>query len=129
MEDQGWQRVRELAQQVDICCSLHGRAECVAAYHRKWREGALTELEFHAVLREFKDHCAKGAIQWFPMPEALVQSVTGRYRKLPSNVLLRAADALHLTSAAENRLGEIYSNDARLLAAAQHFGLRGVNVI
>lgn len=51
-----------------------------------------------------------------------VQSV----RDLSRKVQLRSADAIHLVSAEAHGLDAIYANDARILAAASKFGLRGV---
>ena len=50
------------------------------------------------------------------------------YQKLPASVFLRAADAIDLATAAESGFLIVYSNDAHLLAAAQHFGIRGKNI-
>jgi hypothetical protein len=51
------------------------------------------------------------------------------YQKLPAAVFLRAADAIHLATAAESEFRIVYSNDAHLLAAAKYFGIEGRNVI
>jgi len=47
---------------------------------------------------------------------------------LSAKVFLRAADALHLTCAAEAGLRDVYSSTRHLVAAAPHFGLRAVTV-
>jgi predicted nucleic acid-binding protein len=127
--DAGWEQVRKLAATDAIACCLHGRAEAVAAFHRKFREEAVTRRELGQLLAEFEKDCKAGGIHWFPLSPAVVERSTRVYASLPAAIHLRAADALHLACAAENGLKEIHSNDARLLAGANFFGLRGSNII
>lgn len=46
----------------------------------------------------------------------------------PATVFLPAADALHLTRAAEAGLREVHGSDRHLVAAAPHCGLRAVTL-
>ena len=127
--DAGWEKVRALAATDHVGCSLHGQAESVAAFHRKFREGAITQKEFGLLVAEFQKDGEAGAFTWFPLSPSVVSRAVAAYANLPSAIPLRASDALHLACAAENGFREIHSNDARLLAGAPHFGLRGANVI
>ena len=81
------------------------------------------------VLHEFAAECRAQAFTWLPLAPVVLRRIERVYAGLSGDVCLRAADAMHLACAAEAGLHEIYSNDQRVLAAAPHFGLRGVNVI
>jgi predicted nucleic acid-binding protein len=127
--DGGWEKVRALAATHRVACCLHGRAETVAALHRKFREQAINQKELGQLMAEFGADCKASAFDWLPLSPAIIERIAETYLSLPATVHLRAADALHLACAAESGLKEIYSNDVRLLEASSYFGLKGVNVI
>jgi len=127
--DPGWEKVRALAATDTLACGLHGQAEAVAAFHRKFREGAINAKELSQLLAEFDRDCKAGAVDWLPLSTVVMERLSKAFLSLPATVHLRAADAMHLACAAENALKEIYSNDARLLTGAPHFGLKGINIL
>lgn len=129
LQDPGWQKVRQLAGADEIACALHGRIETTAAFHRKLREGFLTPNEFAAIMKTFERECKAGAFRWLPVTPAVAERAFNIYSILPTNVVLRGADATHLACAVENGFKEIYSNDKHLLNAASYFGLVGKNII
>jgi predicted nucleic acid-binding protein len=128
-EDAGYERVRHLAASQSIACAQHGWAEVISAFHRKLRERAISLRLYEIILREFLNETRGGAFRWLPLSDRIFERVELVYAKLPATIFLRAADALHLSTASENGFREIHSNDAKLLSAAPHFGLRGLNVI
>lgn len=130
LKEQGWRRVRALAaERGRVACSVYGRLELHAALHRKLREGELTSEQHQAVLRQLSLDEASGVWHWIPLSAAVMTAVVDLFRHLPSDVFLRAGDAVHLISAREHGFQEIFSSDRRLLAAASHVGVTGLDVI
>jgi predicted nucleic acid-binding protein len=113
----------------ELVCSLHGRAEFYSMGFRKVREGLAAPSTVQAVFAQFNADVAAGVIRLLLLTEAIVDRVESVFATAPATTYLRAADALHLATAAEHGFAEIYSYDKHLLAAAPLFGLRGVNVI
>jgi len=128
-EDPGWKEVRDLAATDRIACCLLGRVETMGAFHRKFREKVINQRILRALIEQFGIDCDAGAFQWLPFSPAVADHLHKAYATLPGSVHLRAADAVHLACAAENRFKDVYSNDRHLLAGADHFGLRGRDVI
>ncbi len=128
-EEPGFRVVRELAMTDQIACAVHGQAELLSSFHRKFREGVITPKAYQARLDQFEAEREAGAFHWLPSGRAVLQRVHAVYADLPRTVYLRGADALHLATAAVHGFKVIYSNDGHLLAAAPHFQLKGLNPV
>ena len=130
LTEPGSMEVRSHASTVlEIHTAQHGHAEFASAAFRKVREGILTQPEYRRLSAQFRADCAATTIVLLPLTDAIIDRVENAFLTAPPTTYLRAADALHLATAAEHGFAEIYSNDKHLLAAAPLFGLMGVNVI
>ncbi len=119
--------VRQLAQTLGRvhCCAL-GRLEVTSVFHRKWREGALTESEFREVCAQFTADCDAGLWTWLALTESLITSAADFIRKLGRNTTIRSADALHLVCARAHGVRRVYTNDRHMLLAAAAFGVEAL---
>lgn len=111
------------------CCARHGRLELVSALKRHQREGRLDQPGLQLALARLAADEKEQLLTWLPVGDTLIDSACAALVALPPSVHLRAADALHLACAQDAGLKEIHSHDRHLLAAAPHFGLKGVDVI
>ena len=115
--------------QSNFVCSEHGRLELMTTFKRHERAGSLTAKQSGNLWMRHGRDLADGLIRYLPVSSSLIETACTSVAALPPTVFLRAADALHLASAKNAGLKEIYSHDRHLLAAAPHFGLKGIDVI
>ena len=128
--ENGTTEVRAHAASVNrLFIAAHGRAEYASAAFRKVREGAATKRDYQLAILQIQADAATGNLQFLPLTETILDRIEAAFDSAPATLYLRAADALHLATAAEHGFAEIFSNDRHLLAAAPAFGLEGVNVI
>jgi predicted nucleic acid-binding protein len=127
--DSGADAVRALAATDHVACAAYGQAEMIAAFHRRLREGAIRPAAYSALLRQVRAHNELAAFRWLAQDQEIFSRIADVYAKLPATVFLRAADAIHLATAAESGFRIVYSNDVHLLRAAEHFGIEGRDVI
>jgi uncharacterized protein len=125
-ESEAVRRVAESLGQVH--CVVIGQIEVAAAFHRKFREGALDAGAFREVMAQFDDDCGQGLWTWLPLTTGLAAKAAAAFARLPRPVFLRAADALHLICAQEHGLREIYTSDRHMSSAARHFRLKALTV-
>ena len=130
LNEPGAEVVRALAHTADGLGSCEfARIEFAAIITRHRRERQLTRREATAVLREFHTDEQSGVWQWFPVTPELIERAREAVLRMPEDLFLRSAAALHLACARDQGFAEVYTNDRHMLAAARHFDLRGTNVI
>jgi predicted nucleic acid-binding protein len=128
VNEPGREAVRRLAAQAGIVVTSGiAVAEVSAAFHRKFREGALERTVFKALQGQFENDVEQGLWKLVGPSEALLQEVQALFASLDRSVFLRSLDALHLVTAKAERFGRIYSNDRHLLQACRKLGLEGVD--
>jgi predicted nucleic acid-binding protein len=101
----------------------------ISAFHRKFQQRAISAGLHEITLQEFLNEMRRGAFRWLPLSERVFERAELVDARWPATIFLRAADALHLSTASENGFRDVHSNDRNVLRAAPHFGLRGLNVI
>ena len=112
----------------NVGCLLIGKAEVVAVFHRKLRDGVVDVSGFHLLCDQFESDCTSGLWQWRPVDDELLRLSATRFRGLSATTFLRAADGLHLTCAAEEGCTAIHTSDRHMIAAAPAFGLQAVTL-
>lgn len=118
-------QVRSLAAELGrVHCSLLGRLEVASVFHRKRREGAFSDAAYREINAQFDEDCAAGLWTWLPITAAIIESAAATLTGLPKATFLRSADLLHIVTAIEHGLKDIYSNDPHLLMAAKQLKLR-----
>ena len=130
IKEHGSPEVRAHAASVlEIHTAQHSRAEFASAAFRKVREGVATASDYQRLIAQFRADCTSSVIVLLPLTDAIFDRIESVFLTAPPSTYLRAADALHLATAAEHGFNEIHSNDRHLLATAPLSGLAGVNVI
>lgn len=129
LNDYDSERVRDMVRNpVPLYSSALAIAEVTCAIHRRRREGSISRKGAEQLAERFRQHVEGGTWTLVPVSQQLLWDVHEIAKKLPSQTFLRAGDALHLGSARLAGFSEVWTNDAHMLAAAKHFGLRGRSV-
>ncbi len=130
LNEPGADRVREVAYGADglASCEL-ARLEFASILKRHVRERHVTRREMSAILKDFEDDEKNGVWQWFSVTSELLAKACTTVLDLPSTVVVRSGDALHLACAEEHGFQEVYTNDRHMLQAAKHFRVTAVNVL
>ena len=122
-------QVRQLVQASgSIYTSALTLAEFQAVLHRRTREGLLSTQNASRLAAGFSSDVESRLWLLHSTSDALMRRTADLIAKISHEIFLRAADAIHLTTARDAGELEIWTNDRHMLAAAPHFGLKGRSV-
>ncbi len=112
----------------EVCVSELARAELMAVFHRRLREGRWSQADFSIAVRQFSADDLGGFWTWLPLDGTTTTAAANVYATLPASVFLRSADCLHLVTALRHNFDEIHTHDRHQTAAASALGLTPVSI-
>jgi hypothetical protein len=122
-------RVRELVRKGDtVHSSVWALAEFHAVLHRRQREGSASFSDTRDLASRFSEHVKDGLWNFIPVTEGLLRRTSALMVSAPGNLFIRTADAVHLATASELGVPDVWTNDRHMLSAASYFGLVGRSV-
>lgn len=117
--------LRRLMEDEDgVCLSELARAELMAVFHRRLREGRWSRRDFAAAVRQFQHDDLAGFWTWLPLDSFITKAAAEAFAALPTDIFLRASDCIHIVTALHHNFTELCTFDAHQLAAAGAMGLR-----
>ncbi|HXS95893.1 MAG TPA: hypothetical protein VN736_14910 [Candidatus Limnocylindrales bacterium] len=97
-----------------------------SAIHRY--AGVLEAPQIMELIGAFEEHVNSGFWELHPVTAARLWQVGKMLKTAPGGLFLRSGVALNIATAIAIGETEIWSNDRHLLAAAPHFGLKGLSI-
>ncbi len=122
-------RIRELVRKADaLYSSFWAFAEFHVVLQRQVREGSFSPAVARDLSLRFSAHIDQGLWNLIPANEGVLRRASILILSAPEDLFLRTGDAVHLTTAHEAGVREVWTGDRHMLGAAAYFGLSGRSV-
>jgi uncharacterized protein len=119
---------RQLEAAAAVYLSEFARVELHAVFHRRYREGLWTSVDFNAAVQQFNHDDISGFWTWLPLDPAVVGAAAKIFLTLSPDIYLRSADCIHLVTALQNNFSDVYTHDKHQIAAAASLGLNPIAI-
>lgn len=130
IEEDGSDEVINLLEgQTELMSSSVASVEFNSTMARKRNQGDINESTYNSACERFLNDVSEGIWSLIDLDRRMVEKSNVVLSSITDTKMIRALDAVHLSTASILGCIEIYSNDAHLLALAPRWGLRGINVI